>query len=143
MQPFDVRSVFFSLPGKQDYKKTKSVLKATRLKAEAKKNFSGFRVRLDSLSLLYLQDFLYFCSPVLSCPICDSACLSACQPFLFFHLSVFLHAFLSLHLTRSLFISQTLCCLTTYCWSFGYVTISIHLKLCDVAPCLSFEDPYK
>ncbi|XP_045914877.1 triple QxxK/R motif-containing protein isoform X3 [Micropterus dolomieu] len=29
--------------GKQDYKKTKSVLKATRLKAEAKKNSSGFR----------------------------------------------------------------------------------------------------
>ncbi|XP_023815926.1 triple QxxK/R motif-containing protein [Oryzias latipes] len=30
--------------GKQDYKKTKSVLKATRLKAEAKKkNTSGFR----------------------------------------------------------------------------------------------------
>uniref|UniRef100_A0A3Q3X2S7 Triple QxxK/R motif-containing protein n=1 Tax=Mola mola TaxID=94237 RepID=A0A3Q3X2S7_MOLML len=28
---------------KQDYKKTKSVLKATRLKAEAKKNSSGFR----------------------------------------------------------------------------------------------------
>ncbi|KAM4725981.1 triple QxxK/R motif-containing protein [Anableps anableps] len=29
--------------GKQDYKKTKSVLKATRLKAEAKKVSSGFR----------------------------------------------------------------------------------------------------
>ncbi|KAM4539002.1 triple QxxK/R motif-containing protein isoform 1-T2 [Odontesthes bonariensis] len=29
--------------GKQDYKKTKPVLKATRLKAEAKKNSSGFR----------------------------------------------------------------------------------------------------
>ncbi|KAM6899466.1 triple QxxK/R motif-containing protein [Xenentodon cancila] len=29
--------------GKQDYKKTKSVLKATRLQAEAKKNSSGFR----------------------------------------------------------------------------------------------------
>ncbi|XP_049606807.1 triple QxxK/R motif-containing protein isoform X1 [Syngnathus scovelli] len=29
--------------GKQDYKKTKSVLKATRLKAEAKKNSSGFK----------------------------------------------------------------------------------------------------
>ncbi|XP_010734412.1 triple QxxK/R motif-containing protein [Larimichthys crocea] len=29
--------------GKQDYKKTKSALKATRLKAEAKKNSSGFR----------------------------------------------------------------------------------------------------
>ncbi|XP_061902256.1 triple QxxK/R motif-containing protein isoform X1 [Entelurus aequoreus] len=29
--------------GKQDYKKTKSVLKATRLKAEAKKNSSAFR----------------------------------------------------------------------------------------------------
>ncbi|KAF7669357.1 hypothetical protein LDENG_00196620 [Lucifuga dentata] len=29
--------------GKQDYKKTKSVLKATRLKAEAKKNSSGLR----------------------------------------------------------------------------------------------------
>ncbi|XP_041663975.1 triple QxxK/R motif-containing protein [Cheilinus undulatus] len=29
--------------GKQDYKKTKSALKATRLKAEAKKTSSGFR----------------------------------------------------------------------------------------------------
>lgn len=29
--------------GKQDYKKTKSVLKATRLKAEAKKTSSGFK----------------------------------------------------------------------------------------------------
>ncbi|XP_030003930.1 triple QxxK/R motif-containing protein [Sphaeramia orbicularis] len=29
--------------GKQDYKKTKTALKATRLKAEAKKNSSGFR----------------------------------------------------------------------------------------------------
>lgn len=29
--------------GKQDYKKSKSAMKATRLKAEAKKNFSGFR----------------------------------------------------------------------------------------------------
>uniref|UniRef100_A0A3B5N0V6 Triple QxxK/R motif-containing protein n=1 Tax=Xiphophorus couchianus TaxID=32473 RepID=A0A3B5N0V6_9TELE len=35
--------------GKQDYKKTKSVLKATRLKAEAKKSSSGFRVRLHNL----------------------------------------------------------------------------------------------
>ncbi|XP_029938042.1 triple QxxK/R motif-containing protein [Salarias fasciatus] len=29
--------------GKQDYKKTKGALKATRLKAEAKKSSSGFR----------------------------------------------------------------------------------------------------
>ncbi|CAJ1084091.1 triple QxxK/R motif-containing protein [Xyrichtys novacula] len=29
--------------GKQDYKKTKSALKATRLKAEAKKTSSGFK----------------------------------------------------------------------------------------------------
>ncbi|XP_034401278.1 triple QxxK/R motif-containing protein [Cyclopterus lumpus] len=29
--------------GKQDYKKTKPALKATRLRAEAKKNSSGFR----------------------------------------------------------------------------------------------------
>lgn len=29
--------------GKQDYKKTKTALKATRLKAEAKKSSSGFR----------------------------------------------------------------------------------------------------
>ncbi|XP_008304997.1 triple QxxK/R motif-containing protein [Stegastes partitus] len=29
--------------GKQDYKKTKSALKLTRLKAEAKKSSSGFR----------------------------------------------------------------------------------------------------
>ncbi|TKS88434.1 Triple QxxK/R motif-containing protein [Collichthys lucidus] len=34
--------------GKQDYKKTKSALKATRLKAEAKKNSSGFRMQLAS-----------------------------------------------------------------------------------------------
>ncbi|XP_037549614.1 triple QxxK/R motif-containing protein [Nematolebias whitei] len=32
-----------SCTGKQDYKKTKPVLKATRLKAEAKKSSSGFR----------------------------------------------------------------------------------------------------
>ncbi|MEQ2284464.1 hypothetical protein AMECASPLE_021902 [Ameca splendens] len=38
--------------GKQDYKKTKSVLKATRLKAEAKKNSSGFRVRLPQQTSL-------------------------------------------------------------------------------------------
>uniref|UniRef100_A0A4W6CLD8 Triple QxxK/R motif-containing protein n=1 Tax=Lates calcarifer TaxID=8187 RepID=A0A4W6CLD8_LATCA len=38
-----VFSNFFSLSGKQDYKKTKSALKATRLKAEAKKTSSGFR----------------------------------------------------------------------------------------------------
>lgn len=36
----------FSLLGKQDYKKTKPVLRATKLKAEAKKNSSGFRVNL-------------------------------------------------------------------------------------------------
>lgn len=41
----------FSLPGKQDYKKTKPALKATRLKAEAKKNSSGFRVKVGSLHL--------------------------------------------------------------------------------------------
>ncbi|KAL4629955.1 triple QxxK/R motif-containing protein [Arapaima gigas] len=29
--------------GKQDYKKSKSALRATRLKAEAKRNASGFR----------------------------------------------------------------------------------------------------
>uniref|UniRef100_A0A3P9LH32 Triple QxxK/R motif-containing protein n=1 Tax=Oryzias latipes TaxID=8090 RepID=A0A3P9LH32_ORYLA len=45
--------------GKQDYKKTKSVLKATRLKAEAKKNTSGFRRNTWSgLHLGLLPSFL-------------------------------------------------------------------------------------
>ncbi|XP_061616828.1 triple QxxK/R motif-containing protein [Phyllopteryx taeniolatus] len=44
--------------GKQDYKKTKSVLKATRLKAEAKKNSSGFR---DALLVLVAIVFFVVC----------------------------------------------------------------------------------
>lgn len=43
--------IYFFFSGKQDYKKTKSVLRATRLKAEAKKNSSGFRVNLRSALL--------------------------------------------------------------------------------------------
>lgn len=55
----------FFFPGKQDYKKTKSALRATRLKAEAKKNSSGFRVNLLSTMStrycsLYLCIFLFF-----------------------------------------------------------------------------------
>lgn len=38
----------FCLSGKQDYKKTKPALRAARLKAEAKKSSSGFRVNLHS-----------------------------------------------------------------------------------------------
>uniref|UniRef100_A0A3B4U7C2 Triple QxxK/R motif-containing protein n=1 Tax=Seriola dumerili TaxID=41447 RepID=A0A3B4U7C2_SERDU len=80
--------------GKQDYKKTKSVLKATRLKAEAKKNSSGFRVRLSWTYFLfhitdvcYLHVFFYVCLPVLAhLPVCLSAnhllsiCLCVCLP---------------------------------------------------------------
>nr|XP_057903884.1 triple QxxK/R motif-containing protein [Doryrhamphus excisus]XP_057903885.1 triple QxxK/R motif-containing protein [Doryrhamphus excisus] len=44
--------------GKQDYKKTKSVLKATRLKAEAKKNSSGFR---DGFLVLVAIAFFVVC----------------------------------------------------------------------------------
>lgn len=50
--------------GKQDYKKTKSVLKATRLKAEAKKSSTGFRdafllVAAVLLLVLCLYAFFY------------------------------------------------------------------------------------
>lgn len=51
---------FFFLSGKQDYKKTKSVLRATRLKAEAKKTSSGFRVNLRSALLTATST----CSPL-------------------------------------------------------------------------------
>ncbi|XP_061786751.1 triple QxxK/R motif-containing protein isoform X1 [Nerophis lumbriciformis] len=44
--------------GKQDYKKTKSVLKATRLKAEAKKNSSVFR---DGFLVLVAIAFFVVC----------------------------------------------------------------------------------
>ncbi|XP_061902258.1 triple QxxK/R motif-containing protein isoform X2 [Entelurus aequoreus] len=44
--------------GKQDYKKTKSVLKATRLKAEAKKNSSAFR---DGFLVLVAIAFFVVC----------------------------------------------------------------------------------
>uniref|UniRef100_A0A672K8R9 Triple QxxK/R motif-containing protein n=1 Tax=Sinocyclocheilus grahami TaxID=75366 RepID=A0A672K8R9_SINGR len=36
-------SASFSLSGKQDYKKTKPALRATRLKAEAKRSAPGIR----------------------------------------------------------------------------------------------------
>ncbi|CAL9691458.1 unnamed protein product [Knipowitschia caucasica] len=46
--------------GKQDYKKTKSFLKATRLKAEAKKSSSGFRdALLVVLAILVLVLCVY------------------------------------------------------------------------------------
>lgn len=112
---------FFFLSGKQDYKKTKSALKATRLQAEAKKNSSGFRVRLAwtfiSLSdywSLYQHVSHYFCLPVcLSQAICDSACLSVCQPSSF-HLSVYRPSCLRVCLTRSHLISQILDFHSTY-----------------------------
>ncbi|KAK9526866.1 hypothetical protein VZT92_015542 [Zoarces viviparus] len=44
--------------GKQDYKKTKSALKATRLKADAKKNSSGFR---DAFLVIVAILFFVFC----------------------------------------------------------------------------------
>lgn len=57
------------LSGKQDYKKAKSVLKATRLKAEAKKNSSGFRVRLGLTRALFVLQYM-------------SSTVSACRSFL-------------------------------------------------------------
>uniref|UniRef100_A0A671UZS4 Triple QxxK/R motif-containing protein n=1 Tax=Sparus aurata TaxID=8175 RepID=A0A671UZS4_SPAAU len=75
--------------GKQDYKKTKSVLKATRLKAEAKKNSTGFRVRLSwtprlfclfplaCLVLAHLRFRSSVCLPTIFFPF---VCLSACLP---------------------------------------------------------------
>lgn len=53
----------FCLSGKQDYKKTKPALRAARLKAEAKKNSSGFRVNLRSppLSTQPLLHYCHFC----------------------------------------------------------------------------------
>lgn len=50
----------FCLSGKQDYKKTKPALRAARLKAEAKKNSSGFRVNLRSAPLS-TQHVLHYC----------------------------------------------------------------------------------
>ncbi|KAM8840688.1 triple QxxK/R motif-containing protein [Spinachia spinachia] len=44
--------------GKQDYKKTKSALKATRLKAEAKKNSSGLQ---DALLVIAAILFFVLC----------------------------------------------------------------------------------
>ncbi|XP_053303313.1 triple QxxK/R motif-containing protein [Pleuronectes platessa] len=49
--------------GKQDYKKTKSVLKATRLKADAKKNNSGFRdafLVIAAIALFVLCVYAFF-----------------------------------------------------------------------------------
>lgn len=45
-------STSFSLSGKQDYKKTKPALRATRLKAEAKRSAPGIRVRWLSFILI-------------------------------------------------------------------------------------------
>lgn len=42
----------FSLSGKQDYKKNKPALRATRLKAEAKRSAPGIRVRWLSFILI-------------------------------------------------------------------------------------------
>lgn len=67
---------FFFFSGKQDYKKTKSVLRATRLKAEAKKNSSGFRVNLRS-ALLSTTSTRY-CSLCLCQP--PFVCLTATVP---------------------------------------------------------------
>uniref|UniRef100_A0A8C9YC05 Triple QxxK/R motif-containing protein n=1 Tax=Sander lucioperca TaxID=283035 RepID=A0A8C9YC05_SANLU len=73
--------------GKQDYKKTKPALKATRLKAEAKKYSSGFRVRLAWSYFLFMTTdvciymsslFLLLC---LFWPIFVSVCLSVYFPF--------------------------------------------------------------
>lgn len=86
---FDLNaSIVSSLAGKQDYKKTKSVLKATRLKAEAKKNSTGFRVRLSWTppSLLYLSACLSCLGPSAIPLVCLPAnhllsiCLSVCLP---------------------------------------------------------------
>ncbi|XP_068431916.1 triple QxxK/R motif-containing protein [Clinocottus analis] len=44
--------------GKQDYKKTKSALKATRLKADAKKNSSAFK---DAFLVIAAILFFVFC----------------------------------------------------------------------------------
>lgn len=78
------------LSGKQDYKKTKSVLKATRLKAEAKKNSSGFRVRLSRTSSLSVSSTVSTClsclGPSVLLLVCHfanhllSICLSVCLP---------------------------------------------------------------
>lgn len=126
----------FFLSGKQDYKKTKSALKATRLKAEAKKNSSGFRVRLAWAYFLLTFHTSPTISACLSClPICDSARLSVCQPSSF-HSSVCLPARLRACLTRSLFLFQTLSSVTAYCRSFKNVNMSISLKWCDVTPLL-------
>ncbi|XP_028317104.1 triple QxxK/R motif-containing protein [Gouania willdenowi] len=49
--------------GKQDYKKTKSALKATRLQAEAKKNSSGIRDALlviAAIALFVLCVYAFF-----------------------------------------------------------------------------------
>lgn len=63
-------TLIFCLSGKQDYKKTKSALKATRLKAEAKKNSSGFRVRLAWTYSLFRTTcrHVFQCFCLLVCP---------------------------------------------------------------------------
>uniref|UniRef100_A0A8C8DJ09 Triple QxxK/R motif-containing protein n=1 Tax=Oryzias sinensis TaxID=183150 RepID=A0A8C8DJ09_9TELE len=56
--------------GKQDYKKTQSVLKATRLKAEAKKNTSGFRLLEGCLKMCLSQMFgqkVFACCSFIRC----------------------------------------------------------------------------
>ena len=94
LQSFHLPLPISSLSGKQDYKKTKPVLKATRLKAEAKKNSSGFRVRLN-------LDFT-FCFTFLTSVICMSSSLPAC-------LSVLVHLLVRLSANHLLFISLPAC----------------------------------
>lgn len=48
----EMTPVPLSLSGKQDYKKTKPALRATRLKAEAKRSAPGIRVRWLSFILI-------------------------------------------------------------------------------------------
>ncbi|XP_054620419.1 triple QxxK/R motif-containing protein isoform X2 [Dunckerocampus dactyliophorus] len=68
--------------GKQDYKKTKSVLKATRLKAEAKKNSSGFRLAAKGVLLCSLLQHLhaFFSSSSSPSPLVGCICPPSAEP---------------------------------------------------------------
>lgn len=46
---FFIIVTYLFILGKQDYKKTKPALRATRLKAEAKRSAPGIRVRVPTL----------------------------------------------------------------------------------------------
>ncbi|TRY84351.1 hypothetical protein DNTS_025446 [Danionella cerebrum] len=59
----------FVAKGKQDYKKSRPVLRATRLKAEAKRSASGIRVRLLSFFLITPTSI----KPNSRSPICPTA----------------------------------------------------------------------